>query len=248
MASVARVSREASAREVSNALLVHQQLVAAGVVEVLKGYLPPEQHASIPALMAALGAVLNDAAEKMIVADVDHAAELADDAPHRAARDQAKATLRETLVALKDGLNSMDPQSLGRFGLDITIPDHPQALLSLGNDVLGYLEDKTVAWPKPLRKGLILNRPDFVNYLRAEVPPLKAALDEVAREKREAEGTLKAKDLALAHYDQVFSKVANLGWALFRLAGEDKLADRIKPSPRRPGRTAANDEEPEPAE
>ena len=39
----------------------------------------------------------------------------------------------------------------------------------------------------------------------------------------------------MAAYDRTFRIAANLGVALFQLGGLDELADRIKPSPRRPG-------------
>ncbi|MBK8012464.1 MAG: hypothetical protein IPK13_14025 [Deltaproteobacteria bacterium] len=54
---------------------------------------------------------------------------------------------------------------------------------------------------------------------------------------REAEATLAAKNDAMATYDARFSEVAFLVSAFLRMAGEYELADRARPSNRRPGQT-----------
>ena len=64
----------------------------------------------------------------------------------------------------------------------------------------------------------------------------------MAREAREAEQTLTRRRTALAANDLAFSCGADLLSALFWAAGEGDLADRVRPSKRRPGRVA--EEEP----
>ncbi|MEM9463383.1 MAG: hypothetical protein AAGF11_55085 [Myxococcota bacterium] len=66
---------------------------------------------------------------------------------------------------------------------------------------------------------------------------LSSALADVAREVREAEATLVAKNRALDEYDRTFGDVATLVSALLRIGGEVELAARVKPSTRRPGQT-----------
>jgi hypothetical protein len=67
---------------------------------------------------------------------------------------------------------------------------------------------------------------------------VRAALQEVAKEVREAEQTQAAKNAAVEAYDRRFSRVANLLQALLRFAGQDELAEKVRPSTRRPGVTA----------
>jgi hypothetical protein len=65
----------------------------------------------------------------------------------------------------------------------------------------------------------------------------------VEREAREAEATLVAKNAALAEYDATFSSVATVVSGLLRMGGSAELAARVRPSPRRPGRTVELGEE-----
>lgn len=55
---------------------------------------------------------------------------------------------------------------------------------------------------------------------------------------RETQGTILAKNEAIKVYDKVFTPGARSLEAAFRLAGMTDLADRVKPSTRRPGRLA----------
>src|SRR5690606_22884939 len=77
--------------------------------------------------------------------------------------------------------------------------------------------------------------------LAADLEQRKALLEEhlaaVVRETREAQVTLEAKNRAKADYDRIFSGVATIYTGLFSLAGRDELADKVRPSRSRPGRT-----------
>ena len=57
-----------------------------------------------------------------------------------------------------------------------------------------------------------------------------------------------AKDEAMSAYDKIFSDTANLLTALFAAAGKPDLADRVRPSTRKPGRTIADSAEDDTAE
>jgi len=73
-----------------------------------------------------------------------------------------------------------------------------------------------------------------IDALRTE---LHKQLANVAREAREAQATKQGRDAAVAAYDDAFGKTANLLVALFRFAGDDELAARVRPSVKRPGQT-----------
>src|SRR4051812_39816658 len=87
-----------------------------------------------------------------------------------------------------------------------------------------------------------IDRAAFAEEIDADLPALKKALSTVAKEEREKEGTQRAKNAAMAQSDSSFSNGA--GWlaASCSLGGLEELAGKIRPSGRRPGRTASGDE------
>ena len=52
-----------------------------------------------------------------------------------------------------------------------------------------------------------------------------------------AQATLAKKNQAVEEYDRVFTGVATSLSGLFTLAGERELAEKVRPSTRRPGQT-----------
>jgi hypothetical protein len=63
---------------------------------------------------------------------------------------------------------------------------------------------------------------------------------ELTREDRRSDATVIAKGDAKTYYDQQFRWIAGCLAMLYHLAGRHELAERIKPSPRRAGRTQAD--------
>ncbi len=95
--------------------------------------------------------------------------------------------------------------------------------------------------PKSRVRGATFRAEDWVERLDDRITPLEKAIDVVAREVREAEGTQATKNRALEAYDETFRKVATLLSATLSIAGEDELASRVRPTARRPGRTAGSE-------
>lgn len=65
--------------------------------------------------------------------------------------------------------------------------------------------------------------------------------DDAPREAREAQVTQAAKVSAIAAHDPLFASVANVAEGLLTLVGENDLAQRVRPSARRPGVTASDE-------
>jgi hypothetical protein len=94
----------------------------------------------------------------------------------------------------------------------------------------------------------VLPREELADELEEVVTDLGQALDDIAREAREAETTLNAKHAAIEASDRMFTRGAS--WLSATYAGADftDLASRVRPSGRRPGRVSGDDEGETPAE
>jgi hypothetical protein len=239
MASKMVLDRERSALQVAQAAETHAQAVA----EKLKAVLG--EGAPDAAAIRALGAVVRRDAAALVAADAAHEAELADDVAPRAARDAAVEAVYRLLGEVRASTAVAFGEAVAtELGFAGTTPREPVALAALATTVGGRLpklRDRA-----PVVPGLRFDPAPYEAALPPAVAALRASLDDVRREAREAETTYTAKQRALATYDERFGAAASALTGLFHLAGEHELAARVRPSVRRPGRTQADADGEEP--
>lgn len=194
-------------------------------------------------LATLLQRVLQSQGAAMEKADSDHNDELADDLEPRERRDEAVRDLYSSLVDLKQGTGALFGESwVSRLKLPGTLPQEPVALVRLAGDVKDALEKASL--PKPRVPGVkSFDKQPWIAQVGKPTAELATALEDVAREAREAQGTLIKKTRAISAFDEAFSKGVALTAALLRMVGEAEHADRLRPSARRPG-TLAVDEPP----
>lgn len=186
---------------------------------------------------------LADAESSLVAADLAHERELADDAEPRRRRDQHAAGLREQLIELRELLNALyGPEAAAALGMSGDTPIDALALSRQGKNVLAALS--SVRLPKPRRRGAELSVKEIESELKPVVAALDQALADVARESREAEATLSARDSAWAEFERRYSVTTSVFAALLAAAGETALAERLRPTP---GRKSRPEPEPEPA-
>ncbi len=231
------VDRGKSANVVSSAASVHAARVAQSVETVLSPHLEKgEKLPDINVLTLLVGRWLAHTSENMATADEAHIHELSDDDPIRASRDKAQVALNDELVELREWMTGLfGARAVRSLGFAAETPRDPAALSHFAGEVVKSLREKT--FPAPKRDGVSwapTKEAGKIEKLRAQ---LDTALAEVVREVREAQGTLADKNTAIAAYDTSFSRVAKFLEGLFTLAGETALADRVRPSTRRPGQT-----------
>lgn len=84
--------------------------------------------------------------------------------------------------------------------------------------------------------GVTVDVSAYGKALEPNLLKLESILHQVNFDTRTTQGRLRIKDLAIEAHDVAFSAGARCLEAVFRLAGMPELADRVRPSERRPGR------------
>lgn len=238
--------RAKASRGLAQTLETNASALAEAIEKALaRGASKPKKLGDLTGLFVAMGALVTAVSEELEAADQAHEREMADDAAPRDEREAAIAAVREVLVDLRSALVAAYPASaLKAVGLSGAAPYDGQALLSYGKKVLEGLEGAKLGAPK--REGLHVDTKVFAKDLRKQLRALDPALAAVAREQREGEATLATKTKALAENDRTFQRTAAAVEALARFGGRDDIADKVRPSARRPGLPAEEEGEGEP--
>jgi hypothetical protein len=250
MTSKLVTDREKSSRSVAAAAETHAEEIAKGFASELKPHLKSgEAMPDVALLVRLIGRrILADTAA-LVAADDAHEHELADDAAPREARDEAAARVRGVLVDARAAIDAAyGPSGLVKLRLDGAVPEDPSVLVSAGERVAKALRDTDIKLPKPRRASMKVDRTGLAEEIEAELPALKKALAKVATEEREKEATLRAKQNAMQKSDRSFGQGATLLSASCTFGALEDLAAKVRPSGRKPGRTAAEEEETPPAE
>jgi hypothetical protein len=235
--------REKAVREIASAIETHATAAIEGMGASLRPFLRKGEHMPDAALLLALmGRRLASTSAVLKQADDAHEKELGDDAAPRDARDAAASVLYTTCTEIRDQIASVHGDSaITALRINGTTPSDALELETWATNFAGRLRDKAVKLPDPKRRTARIDREAMAEELESSLTPLIKAMKDVAREKREAEATQAAKNKAMADHDVAFSQTAAFCTATFRAAGMTELADKVKASRRRPGRTAASD-------
>jgi len=245
--------RQKSAAAVESSIEAHGEGAGGALAAQFKGVLRKGESAPDVAFVLRLfGRLLARDAATLADADGRHEAEKADDDAPRAARDEAATAVRDACVVARDGVAAVYGEAaLGPLGLAEVAPPVGDgvALARYAERAASKLADAKLALPKAKARGIAVDRAVLAADITEQLPALQRSMRDVARERRELEATQSAKNHAVEQYDATFTLTANVTSAVLRAAGMSDLADRVRPSARRPGRTEAEPAEPtEPAQ
>lgn len=236
--------RQGATETMASAAETHAALAGQKLSDVLSPYLEGKEKMPDVALMMRLFARRQRAmTEGARGADDAYEKELGDDAEPRRRRDAAAAQLAIEIGEIRDTIAStFGPDLVKALGLEGRVDPEPKAVLDRAKRLAEALSDAKRVWPKPKRKGIKVDPAEWAADLKAPIAALEPALADVAREAREAQAASDARNKALAANDDSFARIAGAVSALLRVAGEDALAARVRPSGRRPGQVAGEDE------
>ena len=243
MASKQVTDREKSARAVVAAGETQAAAASAEIKKLLAPHLNKgESMPDVALLMTLVARALDTTKTRLVEADAAHEAELGDDEPVRRGRDEAAESLSDKLVELREIITGVYGAATTTALFPGPTPVDPVVLARFAGSVTDRLA--RVRLPAPRIKGAKFDTAELTETLETQRATLEQQLKDVAREVREAQATLEAKNQALMTYDAVFDGTAMTLAGLLRLAGKTELAARVKPSGRRAGQTAGDTEEP----
>jgi hypothetical protein len=229
------VDRQKSSESVQAALNTFKGAMVSGIGSVLGADVVP----AAELLLDRAALRLKETTAAMVKADDDHQKELSDDDEVLVQRDEKASEVYASLAEFREvGAAVYGEGYMRKLGFDGATPQDPTALERLTGQVLAGVA--TVAPPAPRREGLSLDAAGWTKPLSATRQALAEAISAVAREKREADTTLVAKNAAVADYDKVFPITATLVSSMLSFAGQKELARRVRPSTRRAGQTTEN--------
>lgn len=237
--------RQDEAAVVIQAAVTHADVVGARLEQTLAPAVDPEapcSGGSTGELIRRLGRTLQASIDALVEADQAHEIKKARGRPVRREVKEAVAVLYRELVDLRRAVEAVGgAPALVKLGFKGITTREPLALCRLGDAVytrLPGLADELTA-----RRGLTFDAAAYVGPVAEATGRLERAREDWVREQREREVTLMHKLRAMSAFDSCYLSVARALEALFRLAGMDELADRVRPTRRR-GPSADADEEP----
>src|SRR5262249_17275666 len=150
----------------------------------------------------------------------------------------AAEALSEKLVELREVITGIYGAATASSIFPGPTPQDPVVLSRFAGDVAGALQ--RVKFPASRVKGAKIDDADTADDITDQRTKLDGHLKDVARELREAQATLDAKNQGIAAYDESFAGWATTLTGLLRAAGKAELAAKVRPSSRRPGQTASD--------
>lgn len=238
--------RLAILRTVRTATRVHGPEVATAIEKLVFPDGVP-QNLTVQGFLTAVEKTLERYGDALAAADEQHISELADDAAVRADRQNRIQDVRNYLSSLRDLIIANYGRDIAAaYGLTGALTEDPQLLLNTSKNAAKILRSRPLT-EAPRNKSLKIDSVLAADDLDAHNAALSKALEDVEREKREAQTTLSAKDEQIARWSMVYSGSADLVSALFVLGGRPELAEKVRPTARRRLGTPEAEDAPETA-
>lgn len=189
----------------------------------------------VTALLEALHGHLAARIADGVSAASEHERELADDAGLIRARDEALGALATSVIDAREAVSACwGPEGLAAHGVAGPTPRQSDLLVAFARDFGAALGNGKLDLPAP-RPAVTVDRAALSERVTGGAAALDAAEKAVRVDRRENEATQDGKDAALEAYDVDFQDVVPVISSLLRSAGLHRTADRLIPSPRRPG-------------
>jgi hypothetical protein len=251
MPSKGVTDRQRVAEAIAAAARNHAREVGTRLQEVLAPAFPEELVPfDLVELHEGLARYLEMRIEAIVEADETHLGELRDDKGPRLRRDEAVEELYGKLVETRQlVLGSFgDEQLEDVLGYAGATPQDPLELQRVAGRALELLRRPVDELPTPRSAAVQIDLVALTDELQPAFDQLTTALREVADERRQAESTLRGKDLELDAFDAAAAGIGRVISGFDQLAGFPEFAERVRltlPNRRRRGTTEGDEPLPE---
>jgi hypothetical protein len=233
--------QQSNAAFVVSSVATYQEPVTTGLL-ALNAELAPEDRldeAVAHQFLTWLAKVLEHKNNALLATEAAYVAEQADDEPLRGERDEKHEELAGLMMRARDRMEAhIGRDSLSGYGLGQRTPRGLHELLAYAKTGAELMR----AQPRTVSDGMGGELSTVV--LAASIDAMRFQVEErvrgLVREKRELDAARIARNAAQDELVETYQIVAGLLIYLFRLAGHPELAERIRPTLRRPVR-ATND-------
>lgn len=231
-------NRIATGRSVVAALEEHHDQLAPGLESV-----GPLDRSGWERWIEDLKASLEQANERLFEAENALAAERGNNTDARNRRDEAAEEVQALLMEHRQLLETVGGESaVSRFNLGPPLPRTPERIATDARNSVDLLRDATATYNGPGEVNV--ETTNLADDLESAYDELRSAIDTLESAERREDTLLVERNESLEHWKQVYRSVASMVEGALRFAGEEELADRLRPTARRTsGRESPDDVE-----
>ncbi len=235
--------RFGSAEEVRGSLSAHRGLIG-GNLDVQRPA-SPETSFSYPVLFEHMDSELAQVVNKLVESEDRHVRQLAKISQLRRRRDQGFDDTYAKQVAARGILTSLygKDRDFELAAVSGKTPESSKTLAEQVDQTVKFLRNPEVAEPSQKVAGVGVDLPTMADDLESDQKQLVGVRAELVQATKVADGTRRVTNQAIKEFDLVFLWIAHSLEGLFRLAGEEELANRIRTSARRVTRRQAEPED-----
>ncbi len=238
-------NRIRNAQVVTTSFEVHGPDVIEDLANVFqKANIPDFDANAARSLLSTLSLLLINATSTLEQSETTYIAEIANDGDKRDLRDEATSELRDEIQYARTILSATaNTSALRNWGILESAPVTPDTLIVYANYCVKQLRNN----PRTVTRGkLSVSTTDFADTIDVPRAKLEAALEDLKRDSRENQLALEKRNDALDSWNVAYSTSASILADLYRLAGRQNLAKRVRPTRRRTsGQTNVDEETPE---
>jgi len=235
--------RQKAATFVLSVFQVQGPSVADDLTELFRPHFEPGEEPGFASSISGSARTLRATITDLVASDEAHYAEKAVFSGLLDERAQVTAELKRLLVGLRRIVfGQHDKVDLGRLGFGGETSREPLPLLRQGERIVAVLDgdgdELAEILGDPLFAGAVFDPRLYRGEIRQAVAALRSVLDRIGKAQRRVERAYLTKKEKTKLHDRLFLREAR-GFADWcRLVARDELAERIRPSASRPGRTA----------